>query len=192
MLHTAALVAATLFLQHRLESHRTEVATVRAADAGFAWAAKLPIQKLQEEKKNLEQRVESIRSFLASRSIWTNYSRDLSGRLPPELAMVSVVGNHELEASGTKTSKPKHSLVLHLNAPIPKTGTMPREIDAFLRTLRDDALLKREFPDIELADLRRTYGSGKSPIASFSVVCLPAKIATSKPSAVRATNGIIK
>jgi Tfp pilus assembly protein PilN len=192
MFHTAALVAATLFLQHRLESHRNEAATARAGDAGFAWAARLPIQKLQEEKKNLEQRIESIRSFLASRSIWTNYTRDLSGRLPPELVMTSVVGNHGLETSGTNASGPKHSLVLNLNAPIPKTGTMPREIDAFLRSLRVDPLLKREFPDIELANLRRSYGPGKSSSVNFSVVCQPLKAAKPKPSAVGAAKGRAK
>jgi hypothetical protein len=192
ILHTAALAVATMFLHDRLEGHKAQAELARARDAGVGWAAKLPIQKLQEEKKALEQRVESIRSFLASRSIWTNYARDLSERLPPELAITSVVGNHELETPGTKLSRPKHSLVLNLRAPIPETGTMPREIDAFLRSLRDDPLLKREFPEIELADLRRANGSGKSSSASFSVVCKPLKSPTLKPSSVGATKGKAK
>ena len=52
---------------------------------------------------------------------------------------------------------------------------MPREIDAFLRILRADELLKRDFADVELADLRWTQTVGKPAAANFSVVCQPSK-----------------
>ncbi len=51
---------------------------------------------------------------------------------------------------------------------------MPQEIDGFVRTLRDDPMLKRDFPDIEMGDLRWT-ATGTGPAAvTFSVTCLPA------------------
>jgi hypothetical protein len=178
LIHAAVLLAATILLQNRLASGKAEAANARSADARCAWAASVPTEKLRVEKKGLEQRDESIRTFLASRTIWTNYARDLAGRLPPDLALTSILGVHELETSDSRGVKPKHSLTLRLNAPIPRTGAMPREIDAFLRTLRDDPLLRRDFARIELADLRWSKVSAGASSASFSVVCQPMKAPT--------------
>ena len=81
-----------------------------------------------------------------------------------------------------KGVKFKHQMTVGLNSPIPKTGAMPREIDGFLRTLRDDPLVRKEFPNVELADLRWTQASGKPPTASFNVVFSPIKAAPPKPA----------
>src|SRR5262249_24481685 len=59
LLPAAVLVAATLFLRGRLDGYRGEAESARAEDAKFAWAARLPAEKLQAEKKALEQRVEA-------------------------------------------------------------------------------------------------------------------------------------
>ena len=51
---------------------------------------------------------------------------------------------------------------------------MPHEIDGFLNALRNHPLLKNDFPDVVLADIKRfQVFSGAQPMASFSVVCLP-------------------
>ena len=40
-------------------------------------------------------------------------------------------------------------------APISPDGSTPREIDAFLESLRNHPLLQRDFPLVELADIKR-------------------------------------
>jgi hypothetical protein len=78
-------------------------------------------------------------------------------------------------------------MVISLTSPIPRTGSMPQEIDGFLRTLRNDPLVSKEFPKVELADLRWTQVSGKPPSANFNVVCQPLKAPPAKAKPGEAT-----
>ena len=51
---------------------------------------------------------------------------------------------------------------------------MPKEIDELLDSLRGDELLHRDFPLIEVADLKRSQkNTGAKPTVDFSVICLP-------------------
>ncbi|NQT13394.1 MAG: hypothetical protein HQ582_11630 [Planctomycetes bacterium] len=53
---------------------------------------------------------------------------------------------------------------------------MPREIDDLLDTLRAHPMLKRDFPIVELAELKQVQKrSADIPRARFTVVCLPKK-----------------
>jgi hypothetical protein len=170
------LVAASFFLQKQLASHRVADSAVRAGDAKHPWATKFPIAKLQTQKKDLEDRIDAIRSFLGERVLWTANSRALAEHLTTEMALSSIVGSFELDSPGAKSANRKRSLVLQLEAPIPRTGTMPPEIDAFLRDLRADPRLTHDFPEIDLSDLRWKQNTSKTANATFSVICRPKKI----------------
>ena len=180
LLQCLVLLAASLFLQDRLAKLRSDEAKVRRADAKLRWAAKLPVAKLDTEKKGLEARIESVRSFLSERVVWSASLRALDAQLTPELTMASVQGFYELESPGSNTGKPRRSLLLRVTAPIPRTGTLPPEIDAFLRRVRDDPLVKKDFPEVDLSELRWVQATAKSASASFAVNCQPAKAAPSK------------
>jgi hypothetical protein len=171
VLQMALLAAATLFVQHRLGDARAGARAAGEDDARYAWAAKIPTGKLKEEKADLEQRAEALRTFLATRVLWTAHARDMASRLGPAIVLTSFQGAAELEGG---KGKAKRSLAVKLSAPIPKAGAMPKEIDGFLRTLRDDPLLKRDFPEIEMGDLRWAPAPNGRPAAAFSVTCQPA------------------
>jgi hypothetical protein len=176
LVQAAVLFGATFWLLGQFRGHAAEAVKVKSEVDKYAWAAKVSPQKLAEEKKVLEQQVDAIRAFGETRITWTEFTRDIASKLPNDLALNSFTGQYDLEFSGTKANtKPKRFLTLGLNAPISRTGAMPREIDAFLRILRADRLLKRDFPDVELADLRWTQTVGKPATANFSVVCQPSK-----------------
>jgi hypothetical protein len=179
ILQMILLVAATLFAHHRLTEARVDARAAREEDARYAWAAKVPTEKLQEEKKDLEQRAEALRTFLSSRVLWTAHVRDMAARLDPAIVLTSFQGVAELDGGKAKAKK---SLLLKLSAPIQKAGVMPREISGFLRALRDDPLLKRDFPEIEMGDLRWSSVGGSRPMATFSVTCQPG----SKPAPAKA------
>jgi hypothetical protein len=170
VLQIVLLVAATLFLRHRLGDARAEARAAKDHDAHYAWAVSTPTPKLQEEKKELEQKAEALRNFLETRVLWTAHARDMAGRLGPAIALTSFQGAAELEGG---KGKARRSLALKLSAPLKKAGAMPKEIDAFLRTLRDDPLLKRDFPEIELGDLRWAPGTNGQSTATFNVTCQP-------------------
>jgi hypothetical protein len=137
----------------------------------------LPQEQLEKEKKDLKQRVEAVRGFLASRILWTSYTHDIPARLPANALLNSMQGICELEIAGKKkesASQLKKSFVMRATAPISSNGSMPREIDDFLNSLRGNPLLKRDFPIVELADIKRfQLFTGSQPMANFTVVCLP-------------------
>lgn len=184
LIQAALLVAATLFLHHRLGDARAEARAARSEDDRYAWAAKTPTPKLEEERRDLEQKAEALRTFLATRIVWTAHTRDLATRIDPAIALTSFQGVAELEGG---KSKPKRALTLKLAAPTARAGSMPKEIDGFLRALRADPILKRDFPEIEMGDLRYVAANNGPPSAVFGVTCQPgAKAAPPKPAAAPA------
>lgn len=176
-LQASLLVCMGLFLGERSRSLNHSYQAVRAQNAEIAWAASPSEAQLETEKKDLEQKAAAVRKFLESRVIWTSYTRDIATRLPTNSVLTSFQGTCELGASGDKkggNAKPKKSLVLRGAAPMADGGAMPPEIDEFLESLRGHPLLRRDFPVVELADLKQSPArSQAAPAASFSVVGQP-------------------
>jgi hypothetical protein len=132
---------------------------------------------LEKEKKDLEQKVEAVRRFVSSRIIWTSYTHDIASRLPASATLNSFHGLCELEYFGKQKEgvlKPKKSFVIRAAAPIAQDGSTPKEIDRFLTALRGHPLLKRDFPEVELAEIKWFQPSvTAAPSALFMIVCLP-------------------
>jgi hypothetical protein len=57
--------------------------------------------------------------------------------------------------------------------PIAPNGSMPQEIDALLSALRNDPLLQKDFPQIDLGGIRRSQSYGSQSTAELTVVCQP-------------------
>jgi hypothetical protein len=173
-LQAALLVCVTLFLDAKFATARNAFARVRAETAKHRWIEKVDDAKLEKEKKELGQKVEAVRNFLGTRVLWSAYTRDASDRLPESIMMKSFVGLCELD-TGNRKVRPKKSFVFQLSAPIPRGEGMPPVIDDYLGALRRDALLQRDFPQIELADLKwnQPPGGGAHALADFTVTCLP-------------------
>jgi hypothetical protein len=184
MAQAGLLALATMpMLGHAGGLHR-EHRAVRAEFDRHAWAKDVPDEKLEKERKDLDQKVDAVRKFLDGRIAWTSYTHDIASRLPANLSMTSFQGLSELDLMKKGTVKKKKSLVLGLSAPIGAGGLVPPEVDDFLVSLRFNPLLKRAFPEIELGDLKWFQPSaGAQPFASFTVVCLPASAkAPAKPA----------
>jgi hypothetical protein len=171
------LVVATFFLRAHFNDARDRAAVAALEDAKLVWAVKLKPEELKTERKSLAGQVDAVRGFLESRILWTTLARDIADRVADDLAMTSFHGEYEIEGKG----KPKRLLKLVLSSPIPRTGAMPREIDAFLRMLREDPILKQSFPNVELAELRRNQLAVGDPTAVFTVICLPTGKALDPP-----------
>jgi hypothetical protein len=175
-LQASLLACMGLFLAGRSQDLSQSYHAVEAENAQCEWAASLSEQQLEKEKKDLQQRIEPIRKFLSTRVLWTSYAHDIPTRLPANAWLSSFEGICELEAGKKKESgvKPKKSFILRVAAPIPQDGSMPQEIDEFLNALRGHPLLKRDFPNVELVDLKwvQPFGGAK-PTAFFTIVCLP-------------------
>jgi hypothetical protein len=91
----------------------------------------------------------------------------------------------ELENQGKQgVIKPKKSFIIRASAPNPEDGSTPKEVDRFLTALRGHPLLQRDFPLVDLADIKFFQPNVKAaPSSLFTVVCLPkAGNAPAKPA----------
>jgi hypothetical protein len=184
VLQTIAVVVLGLCLWNRSREVSTEYATVLAETSGRHWLSAKTDSQLVTEKQELERRVDAIRKFLATRIVWTAYTQDIPSRMPANATLNSFQAICEMEKKGRKDDKalkPKKSFMLRIQAPISQTGAAPKEIDEFLDSLRGNELLTRDFPLVELADIKWYQPFvGAKPTAFFTVMCLPK---TTKPGA---------
>jgi hypothetical protein len=165
------------FLMNHSQELKLKYMSVRSETDGRHWLASMSDQQLAKEKQELEQRVEAVRKFLATRVVWTEYTHNLPTQLPELAKLNSFQGVCELEKKAKKDAtviKPKKSLTMRIGAPIAEDGATPKEVDQCLDALRDNSLLKRDFPMVELADIKWYQPfMGAQPTAYFTVVCLP-------------------
>ena len=185
-LQMVVVICLGLFLLNHSQELNTKYAGVRSETGGRHWLGSLTEQQLGKEKQDLEQRVDAIRKFVSTRILWTAYTHDIPSRLPKNSTLNSFHGICELEKKGKKdlNIKPKKSFVMRIGAPIAQDGAVPKEVDDFLDSLRGHALLKRDFPMVDLADIKWYQPNvGAQPTAYFTVVCLPKQTGSSDPSA---------
>lgn len=173
ILQLGALACLTMYLYSQHDSVRMTYQHTMAETAEHAWMNKVDDAKLDKEKKELQQRVEAIHQFLDTRILWSAYSWNMSALLPETLMLRSFTGICEYEG-GAKAAKAKRSLQFSLAAPIAQGTAMPREINEYLDLLRSDPLLGRDFPTIEMSDLRwAKAGAGNANMAEFTISCTP-------------------
>ena len=175
-LQAVLVMCMALFLAYRCWTLNESYTSVRMQNAQHLWMASTKEPELQKEKEHLEQKVAALNRFLDSRITWTSYERSLSECLPPNVYFTSFEGDCELASTEGRrgSAKPKESLVLRAAVSIPPDGLIPHEIDRFLNVLREHRLLKRDFPVVELADLKQLEPrANEPPIAMLTVICLP-------------------
>ncbi|MFV1968891.1 MAG: hypothetical protein ACC628_26025 [Pirellulaceae bacterium] len=173
IVNVALIAVMVLFVSYHLLLVEDAHAAASIRNAQSAMASRT-IQELEEEKKDLKQRVSSMQKFLDGRIVWTNYERQLAANLPEGIFMTSMHGVSEFASTSTSKSKQKKHLVLKCAVSLPKSGLIPYEVDRLLNTLRDDPKLNRDFPVIELAELKQLKrADNDQTLAMFTLVCLP-------------------
>ena len=130
--------------------------------------------KLERQKKELAEKVEAVRKFLGTRILWSAYAQDLSTRLPPDTVIQAFDGANELESDAKRGGAGKKSLTLRVLSRSKQDGSIPREIDAFFKSLRNHPLWMRDFLSVEVTDIKRVQARGMAPPStSFTIVCSP-------------------
>jgi Tfp pilus assembly protein PilN len=175
-LQVALLLCMAVFLADRLHTLNDACLALRTQNAQHLWMESLDEQQLEKERNDLKQKVAAVRKFLDSRITWTSHQRTLAACLPDNTFLTSLQGACKLSSSGKGTSRanPDNSLVLRGAVSVPEEGPVPREIDRLLDTLRAHPILTRDFPVVEMADLKQMKSANDgSALASFTVVCVP-------------------
>jgi len=147
---------------------------LRHQNASHTWARKLSTSAVNKERKALRLEVGAVHRFLSTRVIWTDYLRDLPTRLPPNAYLSNVWATCEMKSMSKKKIKRKtsQSLTLRGVTRFVNRGAAPKEIDAFLESLRNVELLQRDFPLVQLAEIKWRR-EGESEVALFTIIALP-------------------
>lgn len=177
-LQTALILGMAFFLCDHWRGLCDEYNALHSQNAQHVWADGLREPQLLKEKQELSQKVTALKSYLDDRVRWSHHGREVTRLMPDNLFLTSIEGTSELKREGKKRvgQKPEKSLVVRGAVPLQEDGSMPAEIDRFVNALRDDPALKSEFPIVELADLKQMkHTNDESPLASFTVTCLPKK-----------------
>jgi hypothetical protein len=184
-LHGALLGSISLLLLGMSTDAGVRLRAAEAEVAAFPWAKDLDQAKLDGEKKVLEERTKAIAAFQGTRVAWSVPLRTMAAAAPQNTVITSLLGDGEVEgAARAGPGKSKKQLVISFETPMAEDGSLPREIDGFLASLRGDPSLKRHFPLIEVTALRANpVRQGVPPSASYSVVCLPRVEKTAVPKA---------
>ncbi len=134
--------------------------------------------------KELEKKTETVHTFLGTRMLWTNYTADVAARLPAKAVLSRFDGRSSLNSG--KGGAGKSAFNIGVTIPLAADGSTPREIDAFLNSLRSDPVLQRDFASAELTGISQGAGAAKNTrVATFGIVCLPkgaAPAAAASPS----------
>jgi hypothetical protein len=148
-------------------------ATVKVESSQYTSLGAGEVDKLEKNQKDMQLKVEAVRSFVESRIGWTAFTHEIGDKLPDNARLMTFQAANDLEAGrgGRKT------LLFRATAPLSEDGSVPREIDVFLSELRRNKLLNRDFPSIEIADIKRSESTDKDKpsVAAFNIVCLPKK-----------------
>lgn len=173
LLQMAMLLLMACFLIYRTQSVNRDYTALAHKNLQTVDAA-VTQGELEKQRNRLQQQVAGVRAFLKNRVIWTAFERELAASLPDNVYLTSFQGISELASNSSRRKSSNASLVLRGAVSIPQNGLIPHEIDRLLDTLRDNATLRREFPIVELAALKRlNNASQNTSTAMFTVVCLP-------------------
>jgi len=146
------------------------------ASSAHKWAQGQSTDAIKKERKQLKANVGAMRGFLTTRVIWSNYLRDLPTRLPPNTCLSNILGVCELKDMSAKKQKRKTSKMLTIRGltRFKDRGSAPEEIDGLIEGLQDSALLRRDFPQVQLAEIKWRR-EGNTDVAMFTVLALPKK-----------------
>jgi Tfp pilus assembly protein PilN len=146
---------------------------LRRQDSLHAWAIDKKTTDIAKERKELIAEANAVGEFLSSRVIWSNYLRDLPTRLPADVSLSKFSAECEYKKGGEGKAG-KRSLSLMGATLFDKGRAAPEEIEAFMDSLRKVELLRKDFPKIELAEIR-WRSKGDQETATFTVLATPKK-----------------
>jgi hypothetical protein len=146
----------------------------RSQSAEFSWMGDDDQAKLDAEQKGIEDQITYAKGFLRSRVAWTEQLRTIAADTPEGTTITTLSGDADVEIEGAPSKrKGDKQLVVQFNTPLPEDGSIPPHIDRFLSTLREEPLVLRHFPNINVSGLQTGMLGKERKVAVYSVVFQP-------------------
>jgi hypothetical protein len=185
MLHGVLMLAVSLFLIGTAAEVHSRLTAVGTQIKSFSWLKSQDQAKLEAEKRGIQERLKVMEVFRGNRVGWSELLRTVAAAVPESTIITGLSGEAEVETASKTGARPKKQFVVNFATPMAEDGSVPREIDGFLATLRADPAIKRHFPLIEVSGLKaNTSKRGERPFASYSIFCQP-RLDSNRPGAGR-------
>jgi len=164
----------SLFLLASASDVQTTFRHARAQSSEFSWMGDDDQAKLDAEQKGIEEQITYAKGFLKSRIAWTEQLRTIAADTPEGTTVTTLSGDADVEIEGAAAKgKGNKQLVVQFNTPLPEDGSIPPHIDRFLSTLREEPLVLRHFPNINVSGLQTGMLGKERKVAVYSVVFQP-------------------
>jgi hypothetical protein len=152
---------------HAMKLHESCVA-LQGKNSQHVCLASTEPDRLERDKKAMEDKIGAVRTFLQSRTLWTAYTSDIAARLPTNAVLRGFSGKNPLDPTGKAAGG---SFQIRGAAPLSKDGSIPSDIDSFLGEIPNDPLWKRDFSKI-VTDIRLPLDTKKkSAEVDFTINC---------------------
>jgi len=179
----AAIVFAAFCMAFTMWQKTSELArncsSLKRQNSTYKWAVSKRTKVISKERQDLLAETEAVQKFISTRVIWSDYLRDLPTRLPPNVSLSNIWAMCEYRESGKEEAggrkKTSRSLSLRGMTLFEKGKASPKEIESFLDSLRKVELLKRDFPQVQLSEIKWRR-EGRSEVAAFTVLALSKKV----------------
>ncbi len=158
------LVATSMDMETRFRSTRTQSKV-------FPWLGDLAQAKLDQEKKELEQRIKTVDTFIKSRVPWSAQLRTIALDTPDTTIITSLTGDGPMQGMAP-SAQMKKQMVVNFATPLARDGSMPSEVNELIARLRKEPVILKDFSSIEVTGLRASESNGGKEV-TYSVVCLP-------------------
>ena len=174
MFMVVLLVGMGYTLWNEATSLTTDASNIKRQLMTHVWANGTSTRDIVKEKKLLAGEVSAVEKFLSSRILWSNYLRDLPTRLPANACLTNITAFCEMKEMAAKkhVRKTNNSITIRGIAKFSDREKAPPEIDAFLESLRDVDLLKKDYPIVKLAEIKWRR-DGREEIALFTILGMP-------------------
>jgi Tfp pilus assembly protein PilN len=171
---TIAAVCMGFMMWQKIEELNDKYKNFKRQNASYEWSHGKRTGEISKERKQLLAEVQAVTKFLSTRVIWSDYLSDLPTRLPTNACLSNIWAVCELKEMNKKKQgrKVKQSLTMRGVTKFDEGVAAPQEIDAFLESLRNVELLRRDFPQVQLAEIKWRR-EGSSEIAMFTIVAMP-------------------
>jgi hypothetical protein len=169
------LAAASFLMGAEVQKVESRAASTKVQMRAHAWQSGKKLADLEREKSELSTRAKAIGDFMGSRMIWASCLREATLPLPESMVLKLFDGDCAFAGAGSKMKSGQNRYMsMEFEAPIPESGSIPAEIDSYVRSIRSSSLIRDRLPVVKLSGLRWTFSeSDKRPLASFKVMCMP-------------------
>jgi hypothetical protein len=138
-------IVAAVLVSQSMKLSRTYMSLKTANSQHVCLVGQNDARALEKDQKELEKKVQAMRSFIEGRIPWTTYMYELSKELPAKAELTSFIGKNSLTGSKKKGAS---DFEIEGKSPLQADGSIPSDVDEYLTKLSKNPLWLKNFATV--------------------------------------------